>query len=159
MNLSEKTNQILENLEIESSKSDRLYKFEECSQILLTENSSDWYHNNENQSESTTLFNVLLKAGHFLYSAECYDDALEYYQKCLQTRRGKVGNSIDILDSYLQQIEQLSKTNVELIEDLVILSNKIGGCMRKTNQANEGVEYLRLSAEFKKSYQMTQKQT
>ena len=35
MNLSEKTNQILENLEIEKAKFDRLYRFDECLQILL----------------------------------------------------------------------------------------------------------------------------
>ena len=90
----------------------------------------------------------MLKAGHFLYSAECYADALEYYQKCLQTKTDKKQNSLDILNSYLQQIDQLSKTNVEVIEDLVILSSKIGNCMKETNQANEGVEHLRLCAKL-----------
>ena len=148
MNLSEKTNQILENLEIAKTKFDRLYKFDECLQILLKENSSDEYRTTEDQSESTTLFNVLLKAGHILYSAECYDDALEYYQKCLQTKTDKKQNSINMLKFYLQQIDQLSKTNVALIEDLVILSSKIGNCMRETNLANESVEHLRLCAKF-----------
>ena len=148
MNLSEKTNQTLENLEIEKTKFDRLYKFDECLQILMKENSSDEYRTAEDQLKSSTLFNVLLKTGHFLYSAECYDDALEYYQKCLQTKTDKKQNSIDMLKYYLQRIDQLSKTNVEEIEDLVSLSSKIGDCMRETNRANEGVEHLRICVKF-----------
>ena len=152
MDLNANANKILENLEIESTKSDRLYKFDECLEILLKENLSDGHltNKNEDQSESTTFFNVLLEAGDFLYSAECHDDALEYYQKCFQTRTDVIGKSIDTLNFYLQQIDQLTKTNVELIKDLVILSSKIGECMTETNQANEGVKYLRLSAKLQK---------
>ena len=117
---------------------------------MLKENpSSETFTNqNEEKSESTTLFNVLLGAGNFLYSAKCYDDALEYYQKCLQTRTDVIGKSIDTLNSYLQQIDQLSQTNVERIKDLVTLSTKIGNCMTETNQENEGAKHLRLSAIF-----------
>ena len=83
-----KHNQFLEHLEIESTKFDRLHKFDKCLQILLKENTSDRHstHKNKDRSESTTFFDVLFKAGDFLYWSECYDDALEYYQKCLQTR-------------------------------------------------------------------------
>ena len=150
MNLTAKHNEILKHLEIESTKFDRLYKFDECLQILQKENSLDWHPTNENEdrSESTTFFNVLLEAGNFLYWSKCYDDALEYYQKCLQTRTDVIGNSNNLLNSSLQQIDQLCKTNVDLVNDLVTISTKIGYCMRKTNQANEGVKYLRLSAAF-----------
>ena len=146
--LSAKHNQILEHLEIKSTKFDRLYKFDECLQILLKENSSNRHptNKNEDRSESTTFFNALLEAGDFLYWSECYDDALEYYQKSLQTRTNVSGNSLDILNSSLQQINQLCETNVELMNDLVTLSTKIGDYMRETNQANEGVKYLHLSA-------------
>ena len=145
MDLSAKTNEILENLEIESTKFDRLYTFDECLQMLLKENSSDknpTNHGNQHEDkwESTTFFNVLLNAGHFLYSAECYDDALEYYLKCLLTKTDAIGNSFEILNSCLSQIDLLIKKNVELVKDLIILSAKIGNCMRETNQANEGVK-------------------
>ena len=150
MDLSTKHNQILEHLEIKSTKFDRLYKFDECLEILQKENSSDRHptNKNEDRSESTTFFNVLLEVGDFLLSSECYDDALEYYQKCLQTRTNVRGNSTDILNASLQQIDLLCQTNVELMNDLVTLCTKIGYCMTRTNHANAGVKYLRLSAKF-----------
>ena len=148
--LNAKHNQILEHLEIESTKFGSLYQFDECLRILLKKNSSDEHsaNQNEDQSESTTFFNVSLEAGDFLYSSECYDDALKYYQKCLQTRTNVTGNSIDFLYSSLQEIDQLRNANVRGIKDLVVLCTKISACMRKTNQENEGVKYLRLSAIF-----------
>ena len=150
MDLSAKQSKNLEHLEIESRKFDRLYKFDECLEILQKKNSSDRHPTNKNEDrlESATFFNVLLEIGNFLYWSECYDDALEYYQKCLQTRTGVKGNSIDILHASLQQIDQLCQTNVELMKDLVIISTKIGDCMTETNQANAGVKHLRLSAIF-----------
>ena len=150
MDLNATTNKILENLKIESTKFQRLYNFDECLKILLKENSSSNNPTNQNKEklESTTFFNVLLEAGDFLHSAECYDDALEYYQKCLQTRTDAIGNSIETLNSCLQRIDHLSQINVELIRDLVILSSKIGECMTETNQEKEGAKYLRLSARF-----------
>ena len=150
MDLNVKSNNIFEKHEIEATKFNRLYKFDECLQILLKENSSSRYPTiqSKHQSKSKNFFNLLLEAGDFLYSAECYDDALEYFQKCLQTRTNATGNLFDILNSCLLQIDQLSKTNVELIKDLITLSTKIGCCMRETNQANEGIKYLQLSASF-----------
>ena len=150
MDLSANQSKNLEHLEIESTKFDRLYKFDECLQILLKENSSDRHPTNQNEDglESATFFNVLLEVGDFLYWSECYDDALEYYQKCLQTRTDVKGNSIDILHASLQQIDQLCQTNVELMKDLVTISSKIGDCMTETKQANAGVKHLRLSAIF-----------
>ena len=150
MDVGAKHNKSLEHLEIKRTKFDRLYKFDECLQILQKENLSDWHCTNKNvdRLESTTFFNILLEAGDFLYSSECYDDALEYYQKCLQTRADVKKNSIDKLYASLQQIDQLRQTNVKLMNDVVNISTKIGECMTRTNQANEGVKYLRLSAIF-----------
>ena len=150
MDLSAKQSKNLEHLEIKQTKFDRLYKFDECLQILLKENSSNRHPTNKNEDrlESATFFNVLLEVGDFLYWSKCYGDALEYYQKCLQTKTDVKGNSIDILNASLQQIDQLCKTNVELIREVVNPCTLLGDCLAKTNRANEGVKYLRLSATF-----------
>ena len=70
MDLNAKTNNILG---IESTKSDRLYAFDECLQILLKENSSCGYPSfkNEDKSDFKTF---LMNAGLFFYFSGCYND-------------------------------------------------------------------------------------
>ena len=138
MDLNAKNYEILEKLQIERTKFDQLYQFDECLQILFKENSSgkDPTIPNKHQLNSKKLFNLFLDARHFLYSEECYDGALEYYQKFLLTRTNVTRNLIDILNSSLQQLNELCKTNVEITTDLKVVSNTLSvRCKLKNEQA------------------------
>ena len=133
--------------EIQRTKYNRLFSFDECLQLL--ENGLDFTDTslevNDNTKFSST-FEEVLNAGDTLYRLDCYDDALEYYQKSLQILVEGINIASNDLDSSWSKVNVLCKARFDIAELLSFNLKRVGECLMETNKTNLALKYLLQSA-------------
>ena len=137
-------------LEIQATKFIRLYDFDTCLQLLEDKNFSNLSTEDNAKANSSNAFDQLQHAGDILFESKCYDDALEYYQKSLQTLTSNITFCSKTLDCNLSELDVLCKSNCEKAELLSYNLMRIGNCLIKTNASNTAMKYLEKSEVIQK---------
>ena len=145
-------------LDIQTTKFIRLYDFDNCLQVLENADSGNLSHrDNDIANTSNALFKQLHQAGDILFESECYDDALEYYQKLLQVLTANMNISSNIVDFSLSEINGFRKKHSDKAESISIILKRIGDCMINIRKANTAIKYLEQSATIQKEASMNNK--
>ena len=141
-------------LDIQTTKFIRLYDFDNCLQVLENADSGNLSNKKNETANTSNAIKQLLHAGNVLFETECYDDALEYYQKSLQILTTNINVSSNILDFSSSEITAFCKKHSEKLELISTIFKRIGDCLIKTKKPNTAIKYLEQSAAIQKNVSM-----
>ena len=134
-------------VEIQATKFNRLYDFDECLKLLKDKEFNKCSTEKKDLTNTFDTLQQLNHAGDILFQLECFDDAINYYQKSLQTITTDINISLNkLLHCRSSKIKALCKNKSDQGKSLPLCLYNIGKCLIETEKPKIAIEYLEQSA-------------